>query len=116
MTLDWDAVVAYALALPGTEPGTQYGKPAVKANGHTLISPGREVGSFALHIDVDIKLILMETDPATYWQTPHYAGWPCVLVRYDSADPQRVQAMIRRARDAALGRKPPRPSRPRTRR
>ncbi len=108
MTLDWDAVIAHALSLPGTEPATHYGKPTVKANGHPLVSPGHEPGSFALHIDQDTKAMLMETDPATFWQTPHYQGWPCVLVRYDTADPARVLAMIERARDRALTRKPPR--------
>ena len=43
--------------------------------------------------------MLKETDPETFWQTPHYEGWPAVLVRYDSADPDRVRAMIERSRD-----------------
>ena len=34
--------------------------------------------------------MLKETDPDTFWQTPHYEGWPGVLVRYGSADPERV--------------------------
>ena len=116
MTLDWDTVVAYALSLSGTEPGTHYGKQTVKANGHALIGPGREAGSFVLHIGADTKLMLLETDPATYWQTPHYEGWPSLLVRYDSADPERVFAMIEAARNWALSRKPPASSRRRARR
>ena len=24
--------------------------------------------------------MLMETDPATFWETDHYRGWPAVLV------------------------------------
>ena len=107
--MNWDAVVAYALSLQGTEASTHYGAPAIKANGHALISPGREEGSFCLHIDQDTKAILLETDPETFWQTPHYDGWPAVLVRYDSPDPARVLAMIERSRDWAMGRKPPRP-------
>jgi hypothetical protein len=110
--MTWDEVVAHALALPGTEATTYYGGPAVKANGHPLVTPGREEGSFCLHIDPDTKAILMETDPETFWQTPHYDGWPSVLVRYDSADPARVLAMIERSRDWAMRRKPPRPRKP----
>jgi hypothetical protein len=109
MKLDWDSVVAHALSLQGTETGTHYGQPTVKANGHALISPGREPGSFVLHIPAGTKLFLLETDPKTYWQTPpHYEGWPSVLVRYDSPEPDRVLAMIEAARDWALSRKPPR--------
>jgi hypothetical protein len=109
--MTWDDVVSHALALPGTESTTYYGGPAVKANGHPIVTPGREEGSFCLHIDQDSKAILMETDPETFWQTPHYDGWPSVLVRYDGADPQRVLAMIECSHDWAMSRKPPRPRR-----
>ncbi|MBA2935012.1 MmcQ/YjbR family DNA-binding protein [Sphingomonas sp. CGMCC 1.13654] len=105
----WDDVVAHALTLPGTELTAYYGGPAVKANGHPLVTPGREKGSFCLHIDQDTKAILMETSPETFWQTSHYDGWPSVLVRYDSADPERVLAMIERSHDWAMSRKRPRP-------
>lgn len=43
------------------------------------------------------KAVLLETDPATFWQTPHYEGWPGVLVRFGAADPERVRNLIRRA-------------------
>ncbi len=108
MTLNWDTVVAQALALHGTEPASHYGRPTVKANGHPLVSPGHEPGSFVLHIDADTKQMLMATEPETYWQTPHYDGWPAVLVRYDTHDPGRVLAMLARSRDWAISRKPPR--------
>jgi hypothetical protein len=61
-----------------------------------------------LRVDPATKLLLMETDPETYWQTPHYEGSPCVLVRYDSADPDRVLEMVDRAYRIAMGGKPPR--------
>jgi hypothetical protein len=38
--------------------------------------PAARPGSFALHIGADTKLMLLETDPTTLWQTPHYEGWP----------------------------------------
>src|SRR5215469_1804305 len=106
--LDWEKVVAHALSLEGTETGTHFGKPTVKANGRALISPGREAGSFVLHVDAATKLLLLETDPVTYWQTPHYDGWPSLLVRYDSADPDRVMAMVARAHELAIAGGPPR--------
>ncbi|WP_157217154.1 MmcQ/YjbR family DNA-binding protein [Flavisphingomonas formosensis] len=109
MSLDWDGIVAHALSLAGTEAGSSYGQPAVKANGHTMISPGREAGSFCLHIDRDTVEMLKETDPETFWQTPHYEGWPSVLVRFDSPDPDRVYAMIERSRDWCLTRPKARP-------
>jgi hypothetical protein len=78
---EWEQVVIWALSWEETERGTHFGRPAVKANGRALISPGREPGSFVLHTDAATKLILLETDPDTYWQAPRYEGWPSLLVR-----------------------------------
>ena len=50
-------------------------------------------------IDLDTVEMLKETDPDTFWQTPHYEGWPAVLIRFGSADPERVRSMIERSRD-----------------
>jgi hypothetical protein len=109
MNLDWHSVVACALALPDTELSTSYGKPAVKVNGRVFVAPGREDGSFCLMVDLDTVEILKETDPDTYWQTPHYEGWPAVLVRYASDDPERVQEMISQAHAWNAARPKPRP-------
>jgi hypothetical protein len=111
MSLDWNSVTSFALGLPDTELSTSYGKPAIKvsANGRAFINGGREEGSFVLAIDHDTKEMLIETDPETFWQTPHYEGWPGLLVRYDSADPERVLAMIERSRDWTAARPRPKP-------
>ena len=107
MSLDYEQVTCFAAHLPGAEHSTHYGAPAVKANGNAFVSPGREDGSFCLLIDRDTVDMLKETDPDTYWQTPHYVGWPSVLVRFDTADPDRVFAMIERAYEQALAKKRP---------
>jgi hypothetical protein len=106
--MTWDDVVAEALTHPGTVLTTYYGDPAVKANDRPVVTPSREPDSFCLHIDRDTVEMLKETDPDTYWQTPHYEGWPGVLVRYGSPDRERVRMMIARAVDWAKSRKPPR--------
>jgi len=98
----WDEAVAFALSLPDTELSTSYGKPALKvaSNGRAFLYPGHESDtSFALAMDVDTIDMLKETEPETYWQTPHYEGWPAVLVRYDAKDEERVRDVIRRSRE-----------------
>ena len=94
---DWDEIVAFALTLPNTELSTSYGQPAVKADGKSFTSTGREARSFHIRSPHDEKAMLLETDPATFWQTPHYEGWPGLLVRYGSADPERVRLVLTRA-------------------
>ena len=95
---NWDEAVAFALSLPDTELSTSYGKPAVKVNGRAFLYTGHEAqSSFGVAADLDTIEVLKESDPATFWQTPHYEGWPAVLVRYDSADPERVRSVIQRS-------------------
>ena len=109
MSLSWEAVAAYALALPDTERTTYYGGPAVKANGHPVVTPSREADSFCLHIDKAKVEMLKEIDPDTFWQTPHYAGYPTVLVRYDTANIEMVRDQIAASRDWAMARAKPKP-------
>jgi len=100
--MTWEEAVAFALSLPDTELSTSYGKPAVKvaSNGRAFLYPSHEADtSFGVEIDLDTVELLKETDPDTFWQTPHYVGWTAVLVRYDSKDPQRVRDVIERSRD-----------------
>lgn len=109
MPISWDEAVAYALSLPGSVMSTSYGKPAVKVNGRAVLSPGHEAGSFCLAIDLESVELLKAAHPDTYWQSPHYVGWPAVLVRMDTRRPAHVRATIRQAhaRQAALP--PPKP-------
>ena len=93
----WDSVRAFALALPGTELSTSYGAPCVRVRGKAFVYPGRERGSFAVSCPLEEKEFLMETDPDSFWETPHYRGWPAVLVRFGSPDRERVEAVITRA-------------------
>lgn len=93
----WDEAAAFALALPGAELSTSYGRPAVKVNGKAFVYPGREAGSFAISSPLSEKELLMETDPDTFWETAHYRGWPAVLVRFGSPDRARIETVITRA-------------------
>jgi hypothetical protein len=107
--MGFDDAVAFALTLSDTVQATHYGQPAVKvaATGRAFLSQGREPeASFCLTIDRDTIEMLIETDPATFYQTPHYAGWDAVLVRYDATDPDRVRHVIEQAHGQAAARPP----------
>jgi hypothetical protein len=106
----WEDAVAFALTLPGAELSTSYGKPAVKVNGRAFLFTGHEqASSFGVALDLDTIEMLKETDPATFWQSQHYEGWPGVLIRFDSPDPERVREIVARSRDWTAARPPPRP-------
>ncbi len=93
----WEAARDFALSLPDTELSTSYGSPAVRLRGKAFLYPGREKGSFAVATPLGEKEVLMETDPDTFWETPHYRGWPAVLVRFGSPDRERIERVIERA-------------------
>lgn len=113
--MTFEEAVAFALTLPDTERGTSYGKLAVKvaSNGRSFLFPSHEADtSFGVAMDVDSIELLKETDPHTFWQTPHYVGWEGVLVRYDSKDEERVRDVIERSRDFVAAKPKARPRRP----
>ena len=100
--MTFDDAVAFALTLGGTVLGKSYGKPAVKcaANDRAFLFQSHEPDtSFGVSLDLDTIEMLKETDPESFWQTPHYVGWEGVLVRYDSKDEERVREVIERARN-----------------
>ena len=86
-----------ALALPGAETSTSYGREAVKVRGKMIIVAGRTDDHFVLTASLDEVEMLMETEPDCFFQTPHYVGWPGVLVRLATADPERIAVLIERA-------------------
>ena len=93
----WDDVVAFALTLPEAELATSYGNPAVKVRRKAFVNVSRESDSFAVGCPLDEKALLMETDAAAFWETPHYRDWQAVLVRYGAKDRARIELIIARA-------------------
>lgn len=95
MTLD--DVFAYALSLPGAEDSTQHDKRCVRVRGQWIVNDNRENDAVAIALDLETVEFLMETDPRTYFQTPHFQGWPAVLARHAVADEGRLKEQIDRA-------------------
>jgi hypothetical protein len=95
--MNWDAVAALALALPGAALSTSYGRPAVKVRGKMFVVTGKTDDHFVLTATLDEIDMLIETEPQVFFQTAHYIGWEAVLVRYAAADPERVAVLIERA-------------------
>ena len=95
---DWPDVVAFAQTLPDVELGATYGKPSLKLRGRMLAATtSPDPLSFVLHVAVEDKAVLIETDSDTFWETDHYHGWPAVLVRYGTPARERIELLIRRA-------------------
>ena len=83
----WEEVRAVALSLPELEESTSYGRPAFKVRGK-LVACRRQDDQRVLVLRVDpaeLELML-RARPEAFFVTPHYAGYPYVLVRLDEVD------------------------------
>jgi len=92
----FDEVTTPALALPGVTLGTSYGTPALKVAGK-LMCRLREDGDLALKVEDGLRETLLETQPEVFHTTPHYDGYPMLLVRLAVADAGQVGGLIERA-------------------
>jgi hypothetical protein len=81
---DWKTVRRLALAFPGVEEGTSYGQPALRVGKKlfTWMSP-HEQGSLCVRVNPEERELLLDSNPEAYFTTPHYAGHPILLVRFE---------------------------------
>lgn len=98
MAFGWEDAVAFALTLPGVTMGAgAKGSTSPQVRRQQIVSQGRQSGTYVLRATREEIEVLKETDPACFWQTPQYEGWPCVMVRGEAADPDRMRVLIERA-------------------
>jgi hypothetical protein len=105
----WDDVRRIALALPETSEGTSFGNTAwtVKRKGFVWERPLRKsdlqvlgdrapVGPIlGAHVDhLGIKEALLDSDPEVFFTTPHFNGYPAVLVRLEKIGLLALEQLI----------------------
>jgi hypothetical protein len=80
----WDDIVALCNELPETEESTHYGRPALKVRGKAFVSLREKPDALVVRCDGEEKPLLLEARPDVVFTTPHYDGWPYILVRLDA--------------------------------
>jgi hypothetical protein len=91
----WDDVRKLALALPEAEESTTYRKPAFKVAGKIFAWESPHVrGALALNCDPGERPLMIETNPEMFFATPHYEGYPIVLVQLREADAKELAERI----------------------
>jgi len=83
----WEDVRDLALALPEAEESTSFRKPAYKVAGKAFAweSP-HERGALVLRCDALELPFILASNPDAFYVTPHYDGYPMVLVRLEAID------------------------------
>jgi hypothetical protein len=97
MSVDFKTVRQIALALPGMEEGTSYGTPAFRVGKKFLARLWEDGEVLVVKIGFDEREILMKADPETFFITDHYRGYPSVLVRLASVDPDDLREVLEQA-------------------
>jgi hypothetical protein len=83
-----------ALALPEVEEGKSYGTPAFKVRGKFLSRLREDGETLVVRIDMDERDILMAANPETFYITDHYRGYPAMLVRMATVDPDELRELL----------------------
>jgi hypothetical protein len=90
-------VAALAARLPGVEQGTSYGTPALKVRDKGFARMWEDGTTLVLKVPFAVRDHLLATSPAAFFVTPHYHGYPAVLVRLAAVDAERLAPLLEEA-------------------
>lgn len=91
----WDDVLEVANRLPGCEASTSYGTPSLKVRGKFMCRLRTDPDALAVRcVDVADADALKLGQPDVFFSTPHYDGWPGVLVRLDAVTREQLAELI----------------------
>ena len=89
-------MVKIGTRFPEVEVGTSFGTPAMKVRNKGMICRLRtNPDALVLRvIDLADREALLNGQPDVFFSTPHYDGYPYVLVRLDAIDPVELSELI----------------------
>ncbi len=82
--ISWPDIVALGQELPESEESTSYGRPCLKVRGKMFVALRSNPDALVVRCDGDEKPFLLEARPDLAFSTPHYDGYPYLLVRLDA--------------------------------
>lgn len=83
--ITWDDLVALARGLPEFEESTSYGRPALKVRGKFFAALRTNPDAVVVRCDLEEKPLLLDARPEILFETPHYHGWPYMLVSLEAS-------------------------------
>jgi hypothetical protein len=88
-------VLTLAQRFPGVEEGTSYGTPAIKVRGKLMARLRTDPDALVLRVaDMGEREALLQGEPAAFFTTPHYDGYPMVLVRLEAVEPAQLAELV----------------------
>lgn len=91
----WPDVVAAGRELPEVEEGTWYRTPCLRVRKKSFCRLKEDGETLVVRVvDLQDKEALLRGNPDVYFTTPHYDGYPYVLVRLADADPAELRELL----------------------
>jgi hypothetical protein len=91
---DIDTVRRLALALPDVEEGTWFGTPSWKVRGKSFARVKEDGETLVVLVELGEKEMLMASEPHIFFETPHYHGYPAVLVRLAAIEEDELAEVL----------------------
>jgi hypothetical protein len=91
----WDDVRAIVARFPEVEVSKE-GRPAFRVRGKLFAwkSRDRDGGELAIRVEREEKPLILDSNPEIYFETPHYASYPGVLVRLEAIDREELEERL----------------------
>ena len=92
---EWKDVVAIASRFPGVVEGTSYGTPSLTVRKKFMCRMRTNPDALVVRtIDLADRDALLKGDPDVFFITPHYEGYPAVLVRLEAVEEPMLAELI----------------------
>jgi hypothetical protein len=91
----WEDVTAIGARFPGLEQSTSYGTPSLKVRNKFVCRMRTNPDALVMRVThMGEREALLQGDPKTFFSTPHYDGYPAVLINLDTIDPVELAELI----------------------
>lgn len=91
----WQDVAAIGARFPGVEEGLSWGTPGLKVRGKFMCRLRTNPDALVMRvIDLEDAQALLRGQPDVFFSTPHYDGYPAVLVRLDAIGLEQLAELI----------------------
>jgi hypothetical protein len=89
----WEMVTEIGLRLPEVERSTWFHTPALKVRGKSFTRLKEEDVAVVM-VDLDEKDALLAAEPEVFFSTPHYDGYPAMLVRLSAISDEELREVL----------------------
>jgi len=89
----WATVKKLGKKLPEVEESTWWNTPSLRIRKKSFVRL-REPDVIVVLVDQEEKEVLLQAEPDIFFQTPHYEGYPAVLVRLSAIEPDELAEVL----------------------